>query len=200
MGSWKTERELDAVGLPEFLRELAQALETGAAEGLLDGLLPGGLHELLLVAERRDAGLCVKLKAKGERGSRPEKAHHVKARAKDQAGGKAQAGREKYSQLKKAMGADFKALRAAVEAGRMPQAETLESFLGLAEAMARGDQPVSGAALTEMAQANTAFLDDCQALRRAFSARDVGALASVLERLARRKSACHAQFRQKERP
>ena len=195
MGSWKTERELDAAGLPEFLRELAAGLETGAAGGLLDGLAPGGLHELLLVAERRDSGLCVKLKAKGERGSRPVEAHDVKDRAKD----KPQAGRDKYRQLKKALGADYKALRAAAEAGRMPQAELLESFLSLAGLMAQGEQPVAGAALAEMAQANTAFLDDCQALGRAFSAQDKGALASVLERLARRKSACHAQFRQEER-
>lgn len=211
MGSWKTEGELAAGGLPQFLRELAEALETGVARGvgggLLDGLPVREYRKLVLVAERRDSGLTLKLMAKraGEvrvptvrdisREVAPKAVSPAKALTAPKAQAKSQAAREKYCQLKKTLQADFKALQAAASKGRLPDAETLGSFLSLAELMGQGEQPVSGAALVEMAQANTAFLDDCQALRRACSARDAAALAAVLERLARRKSACHAQFR-----
>ncbi|MDO9630558.1 MAG: GAK system XXXCH domain-containing protein [Humidesulfovibrio sp.] len=211
MGSWKIERELDhraeSGGLPQFLRELAEALESGPGDGLAGGVFDGlpvrDWRKLVLVAERRGAGLTLKFKAK--RASEVRVPTASKAGKKDTPGAvsketprdkdKVQAAREKYRQLKKTLQADFKALRAAVDEGRLPDAETLESFLSLAELMGQGELPLSGAALTEMARSNTMFLDDCQALRRACSARDAAALAAVLERLARRKSACHAQFR-----
>lgn len=205
MGSWKTGHELAADGLPQFLRDLAEALETGVAGGVVGGLFDGlplrELRKLVLVAERHGSGLTLKLKAKRASEIRvPTGPRHApKAasppRPKAAQSGQAQAARDKYRQLKKTLQADFKALQAAADQGRLPGAETLESFLSLAELMARGEQPVGGAAQVEMAQANTVFLDDCQALRRACAARDAAALAVVLERLARRKSACHAQFR-----
>jgi XXXCH domain-containing protein len=206
MGS-KTERELADNGLPEFLRELAAALESGTAAGAFKGLPLDDWRKLVLVAERQDSGLAVKLKAKraGEirvpmarkdtRKDTHKGEHKAKAAMAPKDQDKSQASREKYRQLKKAMQVDFKALQAAASKGRLPDAEALESFLSLAELMGQGEQPVSGAALAEMVQANTTFLNDCQALRRACSERDPAALAAVLERLARRKSACHAQFR-----
>ncbi len=106
--------------------------------------------------------------------------------------------REKYRQLKKSMQADYKALRAAAEAGRMPGQDVLESFLALSESMTEMAQPLknaNGPEATELARANAVFLEDARALRRAVSARDVAALAEVLTRLERRRTACHAQFR-----
>ncbi|MBU1040328.1 MAG: GAK system XXXCH domain-containing protein [Proteobacteria bacterium] len=217
MGSWKIEQELAAAGLPQFLRDLATALESGAAGDISGGVLSGlpldDLRKLVLVAERRSGAITLKLKAKrsGEvrvptKAKAAHKPAHMSAhmsaskatpphKVPDKDKDKAQAAREKYRQLKKTLQTDFKAMQAAAGEGRLPGGETLESFLCLAELMAQGEQPVSGAALAEMAPANTAFLDDCQALRRAHSARDAAALGAALERLARRKSACHAQFR-----
>lgn len=204
MGSWKTEAELAAEGLPELLRELAAALEAGApgsawGEGLLEGLPGRDWRKLVLVAERRSSGLSVKLKAKRSdevKVPTPDAARLDPGRKPQaRADGKGQAGRDKYRELKKSLQAEYKALQAASGEGRLPGAEALESFLSLAELMGRAGQPVSGAKLAEISKANTAFLDDCQALKRACSARDAAALAEVLERLARRKSACHAQFR-----
>lgn len=223
MGSWKIERELapaqESGGLPQFLRDLADALDAGAAGGnpggALSGLPVGDLRKLVLVVELRGNATTLKLKAKqsGEirvpTAARPAckapaaRNVHGNAHDKGQGGDKGQgrhkdkspAAREKYRLLKKAMQADFKALQTAASEGRLPGGETLESFLSLAELMTQGEQPVSGAALAELAPANTAFLDDCQALRRAYTARDTVALGAALERLARRKSACHAQFR-----
>lgn len=209
MGSWKIERELPPAsapgGLPQFLRDLAEALDKAPADhvsgGVFHGLPLDDLRKLVLVAERRGGGVVLKLKAKrsgevrvptpGAPVAKP--APGDKGKGKDK--GKTQAAREKYRLLKKALQADFKAMQAATGEGRLPSGETLESFLSLAELMAQGEQPVNGAALTEMAPANMAFWDDCQALRRAYSARDAAALGAALERLARRKSACHAQFR-----
>jgi XXXCH domain-containing protein len=199
MGSWKTERELAAEGLPQLLRELAEALETGLARGVLEGLPARGYRKLVLVAERRDTGLLLRLKARRASevrvptGAKSVRTDESGATQRDKA--RSQAAREKYRQLKKSLQADFKAMRAACGEGRLPGAETVESFLSLAGLMGQGGQPASGAALAELARSNTMFLDDCQALRRACSARDVAALGAVLERLARRKSACHAQFR-----
>jgi len=215
MGSWKIERELEPGGLPQFLRELADVLEPGAAEGAFSGLPVDDLRKLVLVAERRGNGTTLKLKAKrsgevrvpttGKPACEPVREDACKDmpgdkgptapidRGKDK--GRSQARREKYCLLKKALQADFKVMQAAVSKGLLPGGETLESFLSLAELMGQGEQPVSGAALAEMAPANATFLDDCQALRRAYAARDAVALGAALERLARRKSACHAQFR-----
>jgi XXXCH domain-containing protein len=217
MGSWKIEHELakglEPGGLPQFLRELAGALETGVAEGLLDGL-PQDYRKLVLVAERLDSGLLVKLKAKrsGEVRVPTEDAPH-KAKASPRAAAaseteaplaqkdtgktpaRSQPACDKYRLLKKSLQADYKVMQAAVREGRLPGAETLDSFMSLAELMGQGEPPVTGAAQAEMVKAGVVFWDDCQALRRGHAARDLTALAEVLERLARRKSACHAQFR-----
>ena len=119
--------------------------------------------------------------------AKPPKAADAEARA-----------REKYRQLKKSMQADYKALRAAAEAGRMPGQDVLESFLALSESMTEMAQPlksVNGPEAAELARANAVFLEDARALRRAMSARDLAALTEVLARLERRRTACHAQFR-----
>lgn len=223
MGSWKIERELEPGGLPQFLRELADVLEPGAAEGAFSGLPVDDLRKLVLVAERRGNGTTLKLKAKrsgevrvpttgkpaceavredackdmpGDKGlTAPIDRGKDRGKDKGKDKGRSQARREKYCLLKKALQADFKVMQARASEGLLPGGETLESFLSLAELMGQGEQPVSGAALAEMAPANATFLDDCQALRRAYAARDAVALGAALERLARRKSACHAQFR-----
>ncbi|MDO9082744.1 MAG: GAK system XXXCH domain-containing protein, partial [Humidesulfovibrio sp.] len=198
-----TEAELAETGLPGLLRELASALESGLADGLLAGLPVQDYRKLVLVAERGPDGLRVELKAKraGEvrvpTADRAASKIHSSPSHKDK--DKAQAGRDKYRQLKQGLQADYKAVQASAREGRLPEAELLESFLFRAELMAQGEQPVSGAALAEMTPANAAFLDDCQALRQACAAQSPAALAAVLERLARRKAACHAQFRQEER-
>jgi len=212
MGSWKLEKNVDAGDLPRFLRELADAVEQGAG-GELDGLpaLKGkdGLRKLVLVAEQKDGGLSLKLKAK--------RSHEVRvpaAKAQAPAAPKtpqpatpapsakisdAQArAREKYRQLKKTMQADYKALQKAAQAGVMPSQDVLESFLALGESMTEIPQPLKkadGPESKELERSNAAYLEDARGLRRAFSARDAAAFAEVLSRLERRKSACHAQFK-----
>lgn len=205
MGSWKLETDVDPDGLPRFLRDLADALESGQGAGELAGLPrlddARELRKLVLVAAAQGGGFALTLKAKRghevrvltkrtapPRGVRPDpKASDAEARL-----------REKYRQLKKALQADYKALRKAAEAGLMPSQDVLESFLALGESMTEMPQPLKsahGPEAAELARANAAFLEDARALRRAASARDAAALLDVLARLERRKSACHAQFR-----
>ncbi len=217
MCPWMYEKTVDAGGLPRVLRDLADALEgTGnrRADGDFAGLQPfrglGRAQRLELVAEtRKDGGFAVRITAgqAGQaraQGKNPVPAgNHTAARAPEKCAaprpGEAQArAREKYRQLKKALQTDFAALSRAVEAGTLPQRDTLESFLALAEGMAALPQPVKdahGPEAGELARGNAIFLEDAQALRRAFDARDVSACAQVLARLARRRSACHAQYR-----
>jgi XXXCH domain-containing protein len=208
MSSWKLEKNVDTGGLPRFLRELADAVEKGAG-GELAGLPSGDLRKLVLVAEQKDGGLTVKLKAKRPHEVRvPVKkapapvAPGAFSAARPLQGAKlsdVQAkAREKYRQLKKIMQADYKALQKAAQAGVMPSQDVLESFLALGESMAEMPQPLKktdGPEATELARANAVFLEDASGLRRAVSARDVKAFAEVLSRLERRKSACHAQFK-----
>lgn len=213
-GSWKLETRLAAGGLPEFLRRLADALENGSAGGPAEQLagMPAAPRKLVLVAEAKSEGHELKLKAKREGEVRvPTKpAMDVKSaktveaaeapkptprKAPDQ---KAARARDKYRQLKKTMQADYKALRKAAEDGAMPPQDVLESFLALCEAMAEMEQPLTephGPEGTELARANAAFVEDAKALRAAMSARKAPALLEVLNRLERRKSACHAQFK-----
>jgi XXXCH domain-containing protein len=222
MGSWKLERHLEAGALPKFLRQLAQALESGQGGGAFEGL-PAQMRKLVLVADQEGDGLDVKLKAKRDKevlvptkpkeakssateprtpldaqGARGGIGQRGAARPKAQADDRGERAREKYRQLKKAMQADYKALRKAAEAGGTPPQDVLESFLALSESMAEVEQPLKdprGPEASELAKANAAFVEDARALRRALSARDAGALLEVLDRLERRKSACHAQYR-----
>ncbi len=194
MSTWKLEKDVAQKALPELLRELAQTLEgdpgayagQGEFPGLAAHLGPGGLRELELSIEDRGGAFRVKLAARGREAGAGKAAKQS---------GEAARQRDKYRQLKKAMQADYKELLKAVEAGRLPEADTLESFLSLSEAMAEVEQPASGAFAAELAQASAAFLEDARALKRAYGRHDTSALAEVLGRLERRKSACHAQFR-----
>lgn len=218
MGSWKLEADVDPDGLPRFLRDLADELESGvsgAGAGELAGLPKpsrsdelAGLRKLVLVATALGGGggFALRLKAKRGHEARVPTGKPPAARPAPAAGGDARAAddaarlREKYRQLKKALQADYKVLRKAAEAGLMPGQDALESFLALSESMAEAPQPVRGAAgrgpeAGELARANAAFLEDARALRRAVAARDAAALLEVLSRLERRKAACHAQFR-----
>lgn len=202
--SWKLKREMAASGLPAWFRRLADALE-GEPDAELAGLPVADCRKLVLVAERKDHGLEVRLKAKragevlapasrpgkGRDAMKPESAKVDSSRT-DPAK-KDPVKKEKYRQLKKRMQADAKVLERAVRAGILPAEEPLESFLSLAEIMVEMD-----AALhcdPEMKSAGAAFLADALTLREAFQRHDVEALAEVLGRLDRRRSACHAQFK-----
>ncbi|MDR3640048.1 MAG: GAK system XXXCH domain-containing protein [Humidesulfovibrio sp.] len=201
MSAWRLETDVSEADLPRLLRLLANALEAGPAEatGPLTGF-PPEVRALELFAERSGAGYALTLKAR-----RAVESH---ASAHDAGGQKtmgharetdaAERAREKYRQLKKLMQADYKVLQKAAEAGTLPAPEVLESFLALCDSMADIVQPLlapRGLEAKELALANRSFVEEARALRRAVSARDVAALAEVLARLERRKSACHVQFR-----
>jgi len=69
MGSWKLETDVDPDGLPRFLRDLADVLESGAVEagagaGELAGLPVAELRKLVLVASAQGEGFALTLKAK----------------------------------------------------------------------------------------------------------------------------------------
>lgn len=212
--SWKLKREMAASGLSAWFRRLADALE-GEPDAELAGLPVADCRKLVLVAERKDHGLEVRLKAKragevlapaswpgkGRDAMKPESAKPEFAKAdpsrtdpaKKDPAKKDPVKKEKYRQLKKRMQADAKVLERAVRAGILPAEETLESFLSLAEIMVEMDAALHGDA--EMKSAGAAFLADALTLREAFQRHDVEALAEVLGRLDRRRSACHAQFK-----
>jgi len=203
MGAWKLEKNIGAADLPMLLRQMADALETGPgpSSGLLAGF-PREVRELEFSALRGGAGYGLKLKAwqaetsAADSGSAGGAAHARGGGARESDA--AERGREKYRQLKKLMQADYKALQKAAQAGVLPPADVLESFLALCDSMAETAQPLllpHGPEAAELARANQAFVEDARALRRAASARDASALAEVLARLERRRSACHVQFR-----
>lgn len=220
--AWKREKTLAAAALPDVLRALADVLEGrggGDYADVLAGLPASELRKLVLVAERHGQGegqgqsegqrqgqrLTLKLKAKragevlvpssGKALAAPSAQVAVKVPAK--AAGNEGARKEKYRQLKKGLQADFKVLERAVDGGTMPPGEVLDSFLSRAEIMAAH----SGLAHSgqgedaELKRANAIFLEDALALRAAAQKRDPAALAEVLARLNRRKSACHVQFK-----
>ncbi len=173
MGSWKLETDVAPDGLPRFLRDLADELESGALEsgalesGALEsgvlgadaGELAGlpkpsrsdelaGLRKLVLVATALGGGdgFALRLKAKRGHEVRVPAGKPLAARPAPAAADDAARLREKYRQLKKALQADYKVLRKAAEAGLMPGQDALESFLALSESMAEAPQPVRGAA------------------------------------------------------
>jgi len=197
MSAWKLEKNI--ADLPGLLRQLADALE-GKPAGPLAGF-PREPRELELSALGGGAGYAVKLKARRD-GDRAPDYESVGRRTEVNGGAReadsAERGREKYRQLKKLMQADYKALQKAAQAGALPAPDVLESFLALCESMGGMAQPLlspHGLEAAELARANQIFMEDALALRRAASARDAAAMAEVLARLERRRSACHAQFR-----
>ncbi|OIO05356.1 MAG: hypothetical protein AUJ49_01435 [Desulfovibrionaceae bacterium CG1_02_65_16] len=210
MSAWKLETTIGAAELPRLLRQLAQALETGAGEagGLLSGF-PASPGEVAFAVERQGADYALTLTARrGEDGmaSGSPSGERSSGRMQDRmASGRmaretdaAERAREKYRQLKKLMQANYKLLRRAAEEGRMPEPEALESFLALCAGMAETAQPLlpaHGAEASELARAGKAFVEDAQDLRRAAAARNPRAMTEVFARLERRKTACHAQFR-----
>lgn len=218
--AWKRDKTLAAAALPDVLRALADVLEGrggGDYADVLAGLPASELRKLVLVAELHGQGegqrqgqrLTLKLKAKragevlvpssGKALAAPsaQVAAKVPAKAPAKATGKDEARKEKYRQLKKGLQADFKVLERAVGDGAMPPGEVVDSFLSRAEIMAAHSAlPHSGQGEdAELKRANAIFLEDALALRAAAQKRDPAALAEVLARLNRRKSACHAQFK-----
>jgi len=207
MSAWKLETTIAAAQLPGLLRQLAEALETGAPDplGMLSGF-PAAPGEVALEVERQGADFELKLTAKrdakakvpGEMTLGQMSTGRMPTGRMSRETDVAERAREKYRQLKKLMQKDYKQLCRAGEEGHMPDPEALESFLALCGSMAETVQPVlpaHGAEAPELARANRAFVEDAQDLRRAASARDPRAMAEILARLERRKTACHAQFR-----
>jgi len=204
MGAWKLEKNIGAADLPRLLRQMADALETGhgPSSGLLAGFSPE-VRELEFSALRGGAGYELKLKAWPSGPTRAADLESAGGVSHARSGGAresdaAERGREKFRQLKKLMQADYKALQKAAQAGVLPPQDVLESFLALCDSMAEMAQPLllpHGPEAAELARANQAFVEDARALRRAAAARDASALAEVLARLDRRRSACHVQFR-----
>ena len=202
MSAWKLETTIAAAQLPGLLRQLAEALETGAPDplGMLSGF-PAAPGEVALEVERQGADFELKLTAKRDAGEKSDgwmSTGRMPTGRMSRETDVAERAREKYRQLKKLMQKDYKQLCRAVEEGHMPDPEALESFLALCGSMAETVQPVlpaHGAEAPELARANRAFVEDAQDLRRAASARDPRAMAEILARLERRKTACHAQFR-----
>lgn len=197
--SWKYTRRMGSAGLPALLRRLADALE-GRPDPELAGLPVADCRKLVLVAERKDDGLELRLKAKraGEllapAAPRPDKPARPHREAMKAGGAKRDpVKKEKYRQLKKALQADYKILERTTRAGILPTEETLESFLSLAEIMVEMD--AGACADPDMAKAGAAFLEDALALREAFHRHDAEGLAELLGRLDRRRGACHAQFK-----
>jgi XXXCH domain-containing protein len=171
----KSERLVPAEQLPELLRNFADALESGAVE---IGDAQVEISELLkfgIEAKFDEGGMRVKVKARTPVPKSTARAAGTGSRS------------ESYGRLKKRMKRDFNALRQAVQAGQLPPAELLESFLADCVRMVsypgKGDEDY---AVYEKATG---------ALSRAAASGDLEAVRTALGALNALKHSCHAKHK-----
>jgi XXXCH domain-containing protein len=166
----RIERYMPKEALPDFLRELADALQQGGKEGEFDSV--GEFYKLKLNFKDEFGQIRVKLKI---RTSKP-----CRGRG---GGGKEAEGMPRYKNLKKDMKHSFKMIRKMLRDGQTPPAEAVAAFLADAERMTR--YPGKGDAFYPE------FRETCRELSEAGASGDLARMKAAAEELARQKSRCH---------
>jgi XXXCH domain-containing protein len=178
-GECRIERYMPRQALPDFLRELADAVEHGGGEGEFESV--NGFYKLKLSAKEEFGQLSVKMKLKSPKACKSEQA--------DAPGWTGTSGEElpSYKKLKKRMRASFRMILKMLQAGQTPPAEAVASFLADAEVM------------TKYQGKGEEFYPDftraCQDFSEAYASGDALRIGAIAEELAHQKARCHAIFK-----
>lgn len=156
--------------LPDFLRQLADALEKG------------GEGEFVCVEDYKK----FKLSAKKEFGQISIKAKFKADKPCEVETGTGEAVKPKYKYLKKRMKSSFKMLIKMAHDGELPPAEAVESFMEDSRLMVTypgyGDEYYDE------------YIKVCEAFHKAYKAGDVESVRQNVDRLALLKGQCHAKY------
>ncbi|QGY41590.1 GAK system XXXCH domain-containing protein [Pseudodesulfovibrio cashew] len=167
------EKYIEAAELPDFLRELADAIENGG-----DGEFSCAEDFVKFRVSAKNQFGKVKVRAKfksaSECGPPPELLEGVEIAPLN------------YGSLKKRMKSSFRMLTTMSHDGQLPPAEAMESFLTDAATMVTfegyGDEYYGE------------FTEECARLKTAYDAGDMDAMKTSLVELAKQKGRCHAKY------
>lgn len=166
---------VDPQTLPDYLRELAQAIEQGGSERFdcvedlqkfkLSGKIEFG--KLKIKGKFKSATECASEEITEEAASIPE-------------------AKPKYDVLKKRMKSSFKLLLKTIHDEEMPPEEAVRSFLEDSELMVT--YPGYGDEYYE------SYTNACQAFKTAYEAGDMEKMHEAIDVLIHEKSRCHAKY------
>lgn len=176
MGTQKIVKYIEPSELPDFFRNLADALEKGESE---EFTCAGDFTKLKLSAKNEFGKVALKAKIKSSRECEPPE---------DLLGedGKPVLAKPKYKNLKSRMKSSFKMLVKMVNDGEMPPREAVASFLE--DSVLMCTYPGYGDEFYED------YLKVCDGLKAAFEANDLVAMKDSIKALAMEKSRCHAKY------
>ncbi|QGY41931.1 GAK system XXXCH domain-containing protein [Pseudodesulfovibrio cashew] len=169
----KISRYVDQAELATFLRDLADAVESG------------GKDEFACVDEFSK----LKISIKNEFGQLALKAKFKSALPCDEPGAKTGSGepaKPKYKQIKKRMRSSFKMLVKLIHEGEAPPEEAVRSFLEDSALMVT--YPGYGDEYYE------SYSQACEAFKDAFESGDVDRMHETIDVIVHEKSRCHAKY------
>ena len=179
-GECRIERYMPRQALPDFLRELADALEQGGGDGEFESV--ADFYKLKLSAKDEFGQLSVKMKVKPPKACKTAQTGPVET--EDPSG--SESGKPRYKSLKKRMKTSFKIILRMLHDGQTPPAEAVASFLADAERM------------TSFPGKGEEFYPDftraCQEFSEAFDSGDLRRMGAMAEELAHQKARCHAMY------
>lgn len=187
-GECRIERYMPRQALPDFLRELADAVEQGGGEGEFESV--GGFSKLKLSARNEFGQLSVKMKVKPpktSRTARPFSASPESAAPEAEGVPESEIAKPRYKSLKKRMKSSFKMIVKMLHQGQTPPAEAVASFLADAEVMTT--YPGMGE------EFYPDFTRACLEFSEAYASGDPLRMGAMADELAHQKARCHAVFK-----
>ncbi len=175
----KFERFLAQDGLPDFFRELADIIEDGQAGDPELSTALNNFEKLKIGVEEAYGRLAVKVRIKCR-----DAAGAVRPSEETQEAGQS---RPKYKTLKKRMKKSFKVIASLTAEGTLPPADAVDEFLS--DSVLMVSYPEMGDEYYEE------YSRTCDALAKAYDAKDAAACAELCMELARLKKECHNRYK-----
>lgn len=175
MSSMKIDRFLKKEEVPDFLRELAEAMENG--EGDLGCASEFRKIKVRVKDEYGQVSLRVKIKSADECAPGFE----------EDAEGSAKSSRPRYKDLKDRMGDSFKVIFKMIHQGKVPPRAAVEEFLEDSRLMVTytgyGDPYYD------------VYIEACDVFARAYESGDIVELNKAVDVLVHQKGHCHAKYK-----
>lgn len=168
-------KHIEKDDLPAFLRELADAVESGGSD---EFACVDDMEKFKIGGKMEFGKIKIKAKFKTSAECREEELTEDSDTGSD--------GKPKYSVLKKRMRSSFKLLLKTIHDGEMPPEEAVTSFLEDSALMVTypgyGDEFYAQ------------YMEVCDRFRSAWEAKDLDALHEAVDALIHEKSRCHAKY------
>lgn len=174
--SSKIEKYLEVDELPDFLRDLANAIENGDTG---EFACAEDFKRFKLAAKNEFGKISVRAKFKSARECGPPPELLVDAETGEPV-------KPRYSHLKKRMKSSFRMITGMVHEGVIPPEEAMGSFL--ADSALMVTYPGYGDEYYDE------YIAACDELKAAFDAKDVARLKASVVELAKQKGRCHAKY------